>query len=61
MTLAARLWREASLATELEGFLARVGVSLLDEVDADALLVRSLNLDQRHLMTVATVRRGRSE
>ncbi|MEO8700717.1 MAG: sigma-54 dependent transcriptional regulator, partial [Kofleriaceae bacterium] len=58
MSLASRLWREASLASELEGFLARVGTSLLDEVDADVVVVRSIDTEQHHLVTSASVRRG---
>jgi transcriptional regulator with GAF, ATPase, and Fis domain len=58
MSIAARLWREASLASELEGFLARVGTGILDEVDANVLIVRAIEPDQQHLVTTATVRRG---
>jgi transcriptional regulator with GAF, ATPase, and Fis domain len=58
MSNPARLWREASLATELDGFLARVGTSLLDELDGDALLVRAVDPDLQHIMTSASVRRG---
>nr|MBA2543966.1 sigma-54 factor interaction domain-containing protein [Deltaproteobacteria bacterium] len=54
----ARLWREASLATEAEGFLARVGTSILEELDGDALAVRTLEPEQHHLVTTAFVRRG---
>jgi len=52
------LWREASLATEPEEFLARVGTRLLDEVDGDALVVRTLDPELGHLATTAFIRRG---
>src|SRR5687768_11194866 len=54
----ARLWREATLASDLEAFLARVGTALLDEVDANALVVRSLDPEQHQLVTSAGIRRG---
>jgi len=54
----AQLWREASLATDAEGFLARVGAGILDEVNGDALAVRTLEPEQHHLVTTAFVRRG---
>ncbi len=54
----AQLWREASLATEAEGFLSRVGSSMLDALGGDALAVRTLEPDQHHLVTTAFVRRG---
>jgi transcriptional regulator with GAF, ATPase, and Fis domain len=37
------LWREASLATEIAGFLARTGARLLDDLDANALHVRVID------------------
>ena len=58
MSLMAQLWREASLASDAEGFLARVGASMLDELDGDALAVRTLEPEQHHLVTTAFVRRG---
>jgi transcriptional regulator with GAF, ATPase, and Fis domain len=58
MSLMARLWREASLAVEAEGFLERVGTSILDEVDGDSLVVRTFDSEQGHLATTAFVRRG---
>jgi transcriptional regulator with GAF, ATPase, and Fis domain len=58
MSLMAQLWREASLATEAEGFLARVGASMLEELDSDALAVRTIEPEQQALVTTAFVRRG---
>ncbi len=53
-----QLWREASLATDAEGFLARVGMAILDDVDGDSLVVRTIDAEQSHLVTAAFVRRG---
>ncbi len=56
MALETVLWREASLATDVDSFLARIGGSVLDALDATALVVRAL--DRGHLETVAAIRRG---
>ena len=58
MSLAARLWREASLATEVEGFLARIGLGILDELDANVLVIRAIDPELHHITTTASVRRG---
>jgi len=58
MAVTAQLWREASLAIDAEAFLARVGVAMLDELDGDALAVRTLEPEQHHLVTAAFIRRG---
>src|SRR5262249_47642016 len=58
MSLLARLWREASLAAEVEGFCERVGTSILDDVDGDSLVVRTFDGEHGHLATAAFVRRG---
>ncbi|MGE0868268.1 MAG: sigma-54 interaction domain-containing protein [Kofleriaceae bacterium] len=58
MATASRLWREASLATEVDGFLARTGPGILEELDATALVVRELDRDHQSLDTVAAIRRG---
>jgi transcriptional regulator with GAF, ATPase, and Fis domain len=52
------LWREASIATDIDGFLARAGGSVLDALDATALTVRWLDREAHHLDTVAAIRRG---
>jgi len=52
------LWREASIATDIDGFLARAGGSVLDALDATAVTVRRLDREARHLDTVAAIRRG---
>jgi hydrogenase-4 transcriptional activator len=52
------LWREATIATDVSGFLARVGGSLLDALDAAAVAVRGLDREHHHLDTVAAIRRG---
>ena len=57
MSVISRLWREASLAVELEGFLARTGTSLLDDLHANVLIVRLLDRGG-NLATVGCVRRG---
>jgi transcriptional regulator with GAF, ATPase, and Fis domain len=54
----ALLWREASLATDLDGFLARVGGALLDRLDATSIAVRVLDAEHGHLDTLAMIRRG---
>src|SRR6476619_4272640 len=56
MSVISRLWREASLVTDLEAFLDRVGASLLDDLDANVLVVRLLHAG--HLRTVGSIRRG---
>jgi hydrogenase-4 transcriptional activator len=56
MALENPLWREASLADDLPAFLERTGAGILDDLDARALVVRSLEGDQ--LVTVAVIRRG---
>src|SRR5688572_24854577 len=56
MSVVSRLWREASLAVELEGFLERTGATLLQDLDANVVIVRVL--DRNHLATVGCVRRG---
>src|SRR5687767_15196554 len=38
------LWREASLSTDVASFLARTGARLLDDLDANALHVRVLDV-----------------
>ena len=58
MALETLLWREASLATDVDSFLARVGGSVLDALDVRFAAVRSLDREQHHLDTVATIRRG---
>src|SRR5688500_4005014 len=58
MSVISRLWREASLVTELEAFLARMGATLLDDLDANVVIVRVLDRAQGHLATVGCVRRG---
>src|SRR5882672_2516550 len=52
------LWREASLAADVDDFLARAGGSVLDALDADAVVVRALDRVHHHLDTVAAIRRG---
>ena len=52
------LWREASIASDVDSFLARVGGSVLDALDASALTVRVLEREHHHLETVAALRRG---
>jgi transcriptional regulator with GAF, ATPase, and Fis domain len=52
------LWREASLATDVHAFLARVGGSVLEMLDANAIVVRLLVTDSRHVDTVAAMRKG---
>jgi len=56
MALETVLWREASLASDVDGFLARVGGSVLDAVHVEFVAVRAF--DGEHLDTVATIRRG---
>ena len=51
-----QLWRDATLAGDVDSFLARVGPRLLDALDAAVIVVRALERD--HLETVAIVRRG---
>ena len=58
MALETRLWREASIATDVGGFLARAGGSVLDALDATAVAVRGLDREHHHLDTVAAIRRG---
>ena len=58
MALQTLLWREASIATDVDAFLARVGGSILDALDASAITVRLLEREHHHLDTVATIRRG---
>jgi transcriptional regulator with GAF, ATPase, and Fis domain len=52
------MWREASLAADVDGFLARVGDRVLDTFDVPFLAVRAFDREQLHLDTVATIRRG---
>jgi transcriptional regulator with GAF, ATPase, and Fis domain len=52
------LWREASIASDVDSFLARVGGSVLEALDASAITVRVLEREQHHLDTLAAVRRG---
>ena len=59
MDLDTRLWREASLAADTEGFLDHAGAALLDELGLDSLAVRSVDADGHRLDTVAWIRRGR--
>src|SRR5262245_49710959 len=59
MDLEARLWRDASLAADVDGFLDHVGTELLDDLGADTLAVRSIDDDGHRLDTVAWIRRGR--
>src|SRR5438067_11033453 len=56
MAIETLLWREASIARDVDRFLAQVGGSVLDAVDASAAIVRLLERD--HLDTVASIRRG---
>jgi hydrogenase-4 transcriptional activator len=58
MTLESRLWREASIATDVGGFLAGIDGSVLDALDATAMTVRWLDRDHHRLDTVAAIRRG---
>ncbi|MDB4955706.1 MAG: GAF/sigma-54-interact/HTH domain transcription regulator [Myxococcales bacterium] len=58
MALDTLLWREASLAIDVDSFLARVGDSVLDAVDASMVIVRALDREQQHLVTLASIRRG---
>jgi transcriptional regulator with GAF, ATPase, and Fis domain len=58
MALETLLWREASLATHVDGFLARVGGNLLDALDATAVTVRWLDRTHHHFDTVGAIRRG---
>jgi hydrogenase-4 transcriptional activator len=53
-----RLWREASLAADVDSFLERVGASVLDELGASIAVVRALDGDGRRLETCAAIRRG---
>ena len=53
------LWREASLAADVDGFLTRVGDRILDLLNSAYLAVRAFDRDASHLDTVATIRRGR--
>jgi transcriptional regulator with GAF, ATPase, and Fis domain len=50
------LWRDASLATDVDSFLARVGPRVVDALDASVLVVRAVAHD--HLDTLASFRRG---
>jgi transcriptional regulator with GAF, ATPase, and Fis domain len=57
------LWREASLATDVAGFLARTGARVLDELDSSSLHVRVIDVRSPedgdvHLDTIAAIRRG---
>jgi transcriptional regulator with GAF, ATPase, and Fis domain len=56
ITLETKLWREASIAPNVDRFLAQVGPSVLDALGASAVVVRLLERD--HLDTVAGIRRG---
>ena len=56
MALETVLWREASLASDIDAFLTRVGGSVLDAVHVQFVAVRAF--DGEHLDTVATIRRG---
>jgi hypothetical protein len=58
MAIDTLLWREASIAADVDGFLARAGGSVLEALDATALTVRSLDREAHHLDTVAAIRRG---
>jgi transcriptional regulator with GAF, ATPase, and Fis domain len=53
------VWREASVAADVEVFLDHVGAGLLDDLGLDALAVRALDGDGHRLDTVAWLRRGR--
>ena len=53
------VWREASVAADVEVFLDHVGAGLLDDLGLDALAVRALDDDGHRLDTVAWIRRGR--
>jgi transcriptional regulator with GAF, ATPase, and Fis domain len=52
------LWRQASLAADVEGFFARAGVELLDQLGATAIAVRALDREHDRLDTIAMVRHG---
>ena len=52
-----QLWREASVAADVETLLDHVGGALLDDLGLEALAVRSI--DGRRLDTIACIRRGR--
>ncbi len=52
------LWREASLASDIDSFLARVGDRVFASLDVAFLAVRAFDRDASHLDTVATMRRG---
>ena len=56
MSVISRLWREASLAESLDGFLERMGATLLDTLAATTLIVRIL--EKQTLATVGCIRRG---
>src|SRR3954466_14679107 len=58
MALETVLWREASIATDVDGFLGRVGGSVLEMLDASAVMVRMLERGHHHIDTVAAIRRG---
>src|SRR5579864_7674263 len=60
MTLETVLWREATLAADVDAFLARVGAGVLDALDATAIAVRVLVVGaaDRHVDTIAAIRRG---
>jgi transcriptional regulator with GAF, ATPase, and Fis domain len=58
MALETLLWREASLADDVDEFLARVGGSVLDKLDATTVIIRALDRAQHYLETVAAIRRG---
>jgi hydrogenase-4 transcriptional activator len=53
-----RLWREASLAADVDGFLERAGAAVLDELAADAAVVRATDSDGRRIETLGAIRRG---
>ncbi len=58
MSLETLLWREASIATAVDGFVARVGGRVLDALDATAVAVRCFDREHHHLDTVAVIQRG---
>ena len=59
MEFETRLWREASLSADVDGFLERVGAGVLDELGCSTVVVRALDDDGHRLDTVAAIRRGR--
>jgi transcriptional regulator with GAF, ATPase, and Fis domain len=58
MSLETLLWREASIARDVDGFLARAGGSILEVLDATAVTVRLLDREHHYLDTIAAIRRG---